>query len=722
MVGWLDVRLRRIDGLLAHARRNVTPERSEHQILKERILQQVTISRLSRLVLGGGAEDQILDEAVRAIAEALHVEMATYLELSPHQDTFVLKAAVGWPPGLVGQVTIPAGDHRSYAGYVISEGHPVSVQDMNTDTRLTPTPLLTERGVVSGLSVVVYGEKNPLGVLGGHSRTARLFTEDEAEFLQTVANVVSVGVLRRRAEDDLQRREQEAIAGLRASEDRFRKLAQNSSDLIAIVNDKSELLYANPAGEAMLGLKPENYLGANMLDLFHPEDRKGAITAFLRDVSEPGVHPPSIYRLKSTTTDWRYLELIATNCLDDPAIAGIVINARDVTERTYLSRALSTLTQGNQVLVHAKEEASLLADTCRSVVASGGYLLAWVGYADQDEALTIRPVASAGCSDYLDDVHISWGDNELGGGPTGTAIRTGRPQVVKDMHRSKKFTPWRADADTYGLRTGCALPLRVGNQVIGALSIYAGEAGAFDPAEVAVLSQLADELSYGIGRLRDGEALAHSEARFYGLVQNSSDIIITLDAVGTITYGSPAAVRILGIDPIDALGTSAFDLVHPDDRDDTMAVFQETLEQPGPHAPHDLRARRADGSYVALETVCNNLLDDPSVRAVVLNARDVTERRRIERLIETEARLLDNIANGASLEHTLKEVATEMDRHVSDQSCLVVLTGDAAPILVAGERLASGVVRDLRRLDADADADAGAARAPGRSRRRQKIP
>jgi len=62
-------------------------------------------------------------------------------------------------------------------GYVISEGHPVSVQDMSTETRFTPMPLLIERGVVSGLSVVVYGDHGTLGVLGGHSRTGRHFTK-----------------------------------------------------------------------------------------------------------------------------------------------------------------------------------------------------------------------------------------------------------------------------------------------------------------------------------------------------------------------------------------------------------------------------------------------------------------------------------------------------------------------------------------------------------------
>ena len=79
--------------------------------------------------------------------------------------------------------------------------------------------------------------------------------------------------------------------------------------------------------------------------------------------------------------------MVATNCLHDPAIGGIILNAHDVTDQTCLARALRTVTQGNQVVVHAADEASLLADTCTAIVAAG-YPLAWVGYATHDRERT----------------------------------------------------------------------------------------------------------------------------------------------------------------------------------------------------------------------------------------------------------------------------------------------------------------------------------------------
>ena len=291
----------------------------------------------------------------------------------------------------------------------------------------------------------------------------------------------------------------------------FRTLVANSSDLIAVLDDHARVLYANPSAERMLGFIPAERVGRGTFKLIHPDDRDAITTVFREGTHQPGIHRSVVFRFKTASGDWRTLEAVATNCLGDPAIAGIVVNARDVTDQTNLSRALRTLTQGNQVVVRATNEASLLADACETIVAAG-YLLAWVGYAEHDSAHTLRPLASAGRTEYLKRIRVSWGEDQLGSGPTGTAIRTRSVQVLTDMHRSPQFAPWRVAADQYGFRTSCALPLIVGDDAIGALTIYAGEVGAFDAAAVAALTELAADLAYGIGRLRDAERLARSEA------------------------------------------------------------------------------------------------------------------------------------------------------------------------------------------------------------------
>jgi len=107
-----------------------------------------------------------------------------------------------------------------------------------------------------------------------------------------------------------------------------------------------------------------------------------------------------------------------------------------------LTRALRTLSECNQALVRAPEEAALLADICRILVEHGGYRMAWIGFALQDDAKTVQPMAQAGCAQgYLETAQITWADTERGRGPTGIAIRTGQPAVMNNIQTDPAFAP-----------------------------------------------------------------------------------------------------------------------------------------------------------------------------------------------------------------------------------------------------------------------------------------
>src|SRR5829696_2951437 len=135
------------------------------------------------------------------------------------------------------------------------------------------------------------------------------------------------------------------------------------------------------------------------------------------------------------------------------------------------------------------------------------------------------------------------------------------------------------------------------------------------------------------------KAIKESEERFRSLVQNTSDIITILEADGTVRYISPAVERVMGYKPEEQIGTSAFGSVHPDDRERALDTLAEVLKRPGLHPPLEFRVPHKDGSWRYLEHVVNNLLDDLTVRGVVVTSRDVTERKEAERkLREAEQR------------------------------------------------------------------------------------
>ena len=124
--------------------------------------------------------------------------------------------------------------------------------------------------------------------------------------------------------------------------------------------------------------------------------------------------------------------------------------------------------------------------------------------------------------------------------------------------------------------------------------------------------------------------LGESEKRFRSLVQNASDITTVLDADGTIRYESPSIERLLGYRPEDLVGQNAFDYVHPDDLERVRRIFGETTKRSGASRPAEVRFRHADGSWRYMEWIGNNLLEDPTVKGIVANSRDVTERKEAE--------------------------------------------------------------------------------------------
>ncbi|MBI1814214.1 MAG: PAS domain S-box protein [Deltaproteobacteria bacterium] len=141
-------------------------------------------------------------------------------------------------------------------------------------------------------------------------------------------------------------------------------------------------------------------------------------------------------------------------------------------------------------------------------------------------------------------------------------------------------------------------------------------------------------------------ALAASEARLRALVQNSSDLITIVDDDSSVRYVSPAAARILGYKPAQLIGESTAQHVHPDDRQPLRALFTELLNHPDQARRIEYRVRHASGSWVQVESIASNLLRDPAIRGIVLNTRDVTDRKHSESELRT-AKESAEVANRA---------------------------------------------------------------------------
>lgn len=170
--------------------------------LERRLQQQDAVARLGQQALAAKDLSLLLDDAALLVAQVLDVPFCKILTSRPDGEALLLQAGVGWQAGLVGEALVGIG-RDSQAGYTLLSDEPVIVTDLARDPRFSGPPLLTEHGVISGISTTIPGRERPFGVLGAHTNTYRQFTQDDVNFLQSVAHILAETVTRQETEADL---------------------------------------------------------------------------------------------------------------------------------------------------------------------------------------------------------------------------------------------------------------------------------------------------------------------------------------------------------------------------------------------------------------------------------------------------------------------------------------------------------------------------------------
>jgi two-component sensor histidine kinase len=150
----------------------------------------------------------LLQEATRLVSDAIDVDLVKVLEVMPGGETMLVRAGVNWAPGVVGHATIPANE-GSAAGYALQTGEPVISENVATEARFEIPTLLTQHGVKSTVNVLIRGEEDkPFGILEVDSRQLRSFAQDDVDFLQNYANLLSSAIKRVTAQAELAERAQ----------------------------------------------------------------------------------------------------------------------------------------------------------------------------------------------------------------------------------------------------------------------------------------------------------------------------------------------------------------------------------------------------------------------------------------------------------------------------------------------------------------------------------
>ena len=314
------------------------------------------------------------------------------------------------------------------------------------------------------------------------------------------------------------------------------------------------------------------------------------------------------------------------------------------TELQRLTRALIATNTCNHALIHSTDENELLQKICNIMVETGGYRMAWVGYAEHDKEKSIRPVAEAGLDDgYINSARVTWADVPLGNGPTGTAIRTGQPCIIRDIRQEPKFKPLLTQALERGYASVQSFPLKSDGKVFGAITIYSEIPNAFNMQESELLAGLVDNLAYGITMLRNRYAkevaegeLKQSEERFRKLFLGHSTIMLLLEAdTWNIIDANQAAADFYGfsIEELKRMNIDRLNQDSPEVRKGNLDKFRTSK-----HNTYIFHHKVADGSIHEVEIVSDGIeLQGKNVFFSIIT--DISERKQSEEALkESEER------------------------------------------------------------------------------------
>jgi diguanylate cyclase (GGDEF)-like protein/PAS domain S-box-containing protein len=389
-------------------------------------------------------------------------------------------------------------------------------------------------------------------------------------------------------------------------DERLAVLSRLPGDVVSLFDRDGRLLYVSPSVERTLGYPVEEYVALDPTELVHPEDRRVSAACWERVLAQP--HEPVRWELRLRHADgtWRWIEVIATNHLDDPTIGAIFTTYRDVTERRTVEEALR----------ESEDRLRAVLENSRDIIAviTADGRLQWVSPVATDMlGLQVDDLID---TDVFDLVHPD-------------DIPAARKRLIEAVTRGSAVDP---------------IELRIRHA-----------SGAWVPVEVAGSPWRRSDAIEGVvinvrdirWRLEAEEALRASEERFRSLVQFSGSVVQILDDEARVRWCSPSAVEVIGYTDDELVGTWVGDYAHPDDLEAATTAFLEALARPGESRTVVCRVRHRDGRWCWLECTFTNRRKDRTIAGMVANYRDVTEQRQAEQALRESERLFRSLARSS---------------------------------------------------------------------------
>ncbi|QGP94001.1 Diguanylate cyclase, GGDEF domain [Neomoorella glycerini] len=328
------------------------------------------------------------------------------------------------------------------------------------------------------------------------------------------------------------------------------------------------IMYMNPAMKQILGLQEHEEpvtIGVDIRTI--PSIQEAQLENLL---ARPPENWPQFLEIpfKSIYGKAAYLSVVANPIFNRGKFLGAFITVRDISkfkiaeeQRDYLQGIYSCVTEVLQSIIMAKNKTRLLQEVCRGLTAARGYKFIWIGLIEE-ESKRVLPAAYAGFeAGYLDTITVTWDETETGRGPTGTAIKTKRTVVIKDIATDPRYRFYSQEALKRGYASTASIPLLYRDRVLGIISVYSFLKNAFGDEEIRLLERLAGALAYALCALETEEkrqeaerALKKSEEHYRTLIEALGEGVALIDAANNIEYVNPALSSLLGYAEVELLG------------------------------------------------------------------------------------------------------------------------------------------------------------------------
>jgi PAS domain S-box-containing protein len=438
---------------------------------------------------------------------------------------------------------------------------------------------------------------------------------------------------------------------LKINKERYLSILENVQDAYICADEKGKIIIASPSAVKMYGFHSINeMIGTNTVSMYkNPEDRESV----LKQLKEGG----GIYdfqgegQKKDGSSFWASMN-VQYKYDDDGQILGTEAFIRDITEHKSsderikrLYRLYNTLSQINQSVVRIKDKNELFKNICQICVEYGKFRMAWIGLIDQKTGL-LQPVAHHGHDDgYLKKIILNVHEKPNPKKATSVAIHKGEVVVNEDIKRAF-YRLWQDEALKRGYRSLASIPLKLKEEVIGNLNIYASEPDFFTEDEINLAEEIGTDISYALNSIESekelknvNKALFESERNYRELVDHSMVAIYKTNLKGDIIFANDAMVRIFDYRTLKELkAINAADLyANSEDR----AKIIEKLQKEGSFSQYEVEMKSSTGETVHI-ILSANLMGD-TISGMMM---DITQRKNAEKVLkENEERFRALITN-----------------------------------------------------------------------------